>query len=236
MEVLSNIPFDIGAEALLADLRIGPVGERADAIREVVETIRPLVKPKAIYDAVYVENRQRDTVDISGVTFTSRVLRVNLDEAERVFPFIATCGREVHERAASYDDPMLRYCLDTIMANALRAASGYLHQCVKEKYALGQTSAMSPGSLEDWPLTQQRQLFSILGDVRGSIGVELTDSFLMVPIKSVSGIIFPTEIRFESCQLCPREGCRARRAAYNPKLWEERYGKSPPVGYSPAPE
>ena len=46
----------------------------------------------------------------------------------------------------------------------------------------------------------------------------LTDTFLMVPIKSVSGIFFPTEVSFESCQLCPRENCIGRRAPYDPAL------------------
>lgn len=40
----------------------------------------------------------------------------------------------------------------------------------------------------------------------------------MVPVKSVSGIFFPTEIKFESCQLCPREVCISRRAPYTPLL------------------
>jgi len=88
---------------------------------------------------------------------------------------------------------------------------------------------MSPGSLADWPMEQQRQLFALLGDVRGRIGVELTESCLMIPIKSISGLLFPTEIRFESCQLCPREGCPGRRAEHDPVLWERRYGKPPPA-------
>ena len=53
------------------------------------------------------------------------------------------------------------------------------------------------------------------------IGVTLSESFLMIPIKSVSGILFPKEIRFESCQLCPREKCAGRRAPYEESLWQE---------------
>jgi hypothetical protein len=53
--------------------------------------------------------------------------------------------------------------------------------------------------------------------------VELTDSFLMVPNKSVSGLRFPTETSVENCQLCPREVCPGRRTPYDPKLYEQRY-------------
>jgi hypothetical protein len=222
--VLTEIAFEIEAESILSSLRIPPGSERAREIHALLDAVRPILKPKAVYDVCYIQNKARDSVDLGGVTFTSRVLRVNLEEAGRVFPFIATCGREVAERAASCDDIMLKFCLDTVMEAALRAAIRHVVETVRDRYALGKTSAMNPGSLEDWPLSQQRQLFSLFGDVERLIGVELTDSFLMVPLKSVSGIIFPTEVRFESCQLCPRAVCPNRRAKYEPELWEKRYG------------
>jgi hypothetical protein len=86
---------------------------------------------------------------------------------------------------------------------------------------------MNPGSLPDWPLQEQRQLFALLGDTRAAIGVELTDSCLMLPIKSLSGLRFPTGENFENCQLCPRERCPGRRTAYEPGLYERKYGRNP---------
>ncbi len=46
----------------------------------------------------------------------------------------------------------------------------------------------------------------------------MTDSCLMIPIKSVSGIFFPNADKFESCQLCEREHCQGRRAPYSEEL------------------
>jgi hypothetical protein len=46
---------------------------------------------------------------------------------------------------------------------------------------------------------------------------------LMLPRKSISGILFPTEVTFFSCQLCPRERCEARKAAYDASL-KKKYG------------
>lgn len=228
MQVLDPIPFEADADALLAELRIEPGSERAAAIAEAVEAVRPIIRPKAVYDACYIDERGDGSVSVGGVTFTSRVLRINLDGAERVFPFVATCGREVHEHAATCDDLIVKFALDTVMEQALGAASRHAVETIKATYSLGGTSIMNPGSLADWPMEQQCQLFALLGDVRERIGVELTESCLMIPIKSVSGILFPTEIRFESCQLCPREVCPGRRATYDPELWEKRYGKPPP--------
>ena len=78
--------------------------------------------------------------------------------------------------------------------------------------------APGSGSADIWPITQQKQLFSIFGNVEDLIGVKLTDKYLMIPIKSGSGIFFQTETTFETCQLCPREACIRRKATYDPDL------------------
>ncbi|HHE41239.1 MAG TPA: vitamin B12 dependent methionine synthase, partial [Dehalococcoidia bacterium] len=114
-------------------------------------------------------------------------------------------------------DLMASYCLDSIKMLAVQTARRHLQRYLQETYSLGKLSSMAPGSLEDWPIEQQRPLFDLLGDVEGGIGVRLTDKFLMIPVKSISGIFFPTEVRFESCQLCQRERCTGRRAPYDPQ-------------------
>jgi hypothetical protein len=90
-------------------------------------------------------------------------------------------------------------------------------------HRLEKTATMAPGSLSEWPLSQQRSLFACLGDPEGEIGVHLSDSLLMVPAKSVSGIRFPTTESFVSCQLCSRENCPGRRAPYDKTLYDEKY-------------
>jgi hypothetical protein len=123
----------------------------------------------------------------------------------------------------SRGDVLHRYWADVIKEQALRRAIRALNEDLSERYRPGRTSAMSPGSLEDWPLEEQRALFAILGNPEDAIGVRLSDSFLMVPTKSVSGIGFPTEQTFESCQLCPRQNCPGRRSPYDEGLYERRY-------------
>ena len=105
----------------------------------------------------------------------------------------------------------------------MRQAKGALRPHHGRKYALGRTSTMSPGSLPDWPIQAQRPLFALLGRAEELLGVRLTDGLLMVPSKSVSGIRFPTEQTFASCQLCPRAGCPSRQAPYDAGLYDEKY-------------
>ncbi len=223
MEILQNIPIQLTVEQVLRSLHLDSDGKYAGDVQGLVNMVQDVVRPKAVYDVRYIDRKGTDEVEIGGVKFTSRVLRINLDKAERVFPYIATCGTEVESIDIPPDDLMRRFVLDNIKQIALGAAIKHLREHIDREYKPGQMSAMSPGSLEDWPISEQRQLFSIFGDVEKLIGVKLTDTYLMLPIKSVSGIYFPTEVRFESCQLCPRERCPGRRAPYDEKLKEKYF-------------
>jgi hypothetical protein len=218
MEIIDRIPVNLSTGQVLKHLHLDEDGKYAGDIQGLVEMTQPLIHPKAIYDVCYIDRKDNGSVEINGVTFTSRVLRINLDKVERVFPYIVTCGTEVESVEVESDDLMGKFVLDAIKQMALRVAAGHLQKHIEEKFIPGKMSSMNPGSLEDWPISEQKQLFSIFGDVESLIGVRLTDTFLMLPLKSVSGIYFPTEIRFESCQLCPRERCSGRRAPYDEEL------------------
>jgi hypothetical protein len=219
MEVLHNIPVNLELKDVLRRMHIRRRNEYIEKIiQELLEVALPIARPQAVYEVSYVENKTRDSLEISGVRFTSRLLRANLDKIERAFPYIATCGRELDEIAVPSSDLMKSHCLDVIKEMTLGSAISYLENHLKGNYALGLISRMSPGSLASWPLTQQKELFSIFGNVEALIGVELTENYLMVPLKSTSGIFFPTKVKFESCRLCPREVCHGRRAPYEPDL------------------
>ena len=106
---------------------------------------------------------------------------------------------------------------------SLGCATAFFLAEVEKTFHVGASSIKNPGSHPDWPLREQGPLFRLLGDVAGAIGVTLSESFVMLPTKSVSGILFPTDSDFASCQLCPREECPNRRAPYDPGLFERRY-------------
>jgi len=219
MEVLDSIPVTLDIGEVLKQSRLRKKNASVEeTVRELIETAKVVARPKAVYEVAYVENKNGDSLSIGGVRFTSRVLRVNLDKVERVFPYVVTCGVELDGVTVPPDDPVKGFYLDVIKRMVLRAARKHLESYLTRRYALGQMSAMSPGSLEDWPITQQKELFSVFGNVENLIGVTLTESCQMLPLKSVSGIYFPTEVKFESCQLCPREKCIGRRAQYDPEL------------------
>jgi len=227
MNVLDNIPVYLDVRELVKWLHLKEENKYLNDVQELVEIANSVIKPKAIYKISYVDNKNDDTLNIDSISFNSRVLRINLDKVERVFPYIVTIGKWLEDKASSFDDLLKQFYLDKIGDKALDSIRKYLEDYLKRNYGLGQMSKMSPGSLEDWPITQQRQFFSIFGNVEELIGVTLTDSLLMIPKKSISGIYFPTEVLFYSCQLCPRKDCKERKAPYDRNLKESYKNRGP---------
>ncbi len=223
MRILDTIPIRLDLKEVKRKLHLDTKTGYSTDVGKLLRTAESLIQAKAVYEISYINHRGEDLVEVDGVMFTSRVLRVNLDKVERVFPFIITIGSALEDSASSCNDLLRQFYLETIGNIALRSSRQYLEKHLKRHFGLGQLSRMSPGSLKDWPVTEQKPLFSIFGNVEDLIGVTLTESMLMIPRKSVSGILFPTEVMFLSCQLCPRENCPERKAPYDETL-KDKYG------------
>lgn len=221
--ILDELSFRVETKQLMERLRVKAGTREADELAELVQQAERVACPKALYRLGFVDKRSTDTVIIDGVTFASRILAVNLEHAHRVFVYAATCGQELQEWADGIPDLLQKFWAEAIQEMALREATRALNSHIIETYHPGPSSTMAPGSLGDWPLTQQRALFTLLGDTQATIGLCLCDSMLMVPFKSISGIRFPTEERFESCMLCPRADCPGRRALYDRDMHARRY-------------
>ncbi len=222
---LDRLPFHVEVEPLLKKLHIRPGSGNEREFRRLVELAEGVARPKAIYKLAFIEAKEEAAVVIEGIRFASRVLRVNLDVANRVFAFVGTSGTELEAWADAQEELLARFWADAINQAVLGAAMGSFRAHLVEQFAVPQMMTMNPGSLADWPIREQRPLFALLGDVKAAIGVELTPSLLMTPTKTVSGIFFPSEETFASCQLCPREDCPNRRAKYDPELFQRKYAE-----------
>jgi len=223
MNILTEVPFALDVNALTKLARVELGSDDATEIQGLIDVAVRVGRPKAAFAVSFVERREGDATQIGGVTFTSRTLSRNLSSVERVFPLIATCGHEMDEAFPGRGDILKEFWWDLIKNHLLGAAHKHLHEHLHRQFRLGKTATMHPGSGDAsvWPIEQQRELFALLGDVRGAIGVTLTESCLMVPNKTTSGILFPTETDFRSCEVCHREKCPSRQAPFNRQLWDE---------------
>jgi len=222
METLTQIAPALDTAALLARVHVAPDSDDAATVTALIDQAREVARPKALYAEAFVEGRGDDSIRIAGLTFTSRMLRRKLDGVERVFPYVATCGRELDGVALPAGDVLVSFWWDAIKAEVLAAARAHLVAHLTARFRLGQTARMSPGSgdVDVWPIEQQRELFALLGGVTPAIGVILTASCLMIPNKSVSGLLFATEHDFFTCQVCHRDPCQNRKAPFDAAVWQ----------------
>lgn len=229
--VLDSIPFRFDEEQFCSVAHLDRCSSAIADAQEILERAVPLVRPKALYRVCYVEGRREEGVRLDGVEFRSRVLATNLAGVQRVFAYVATCGTELEPIQRSCPDVLGQYWLDALKGMALLCARQALREHVAERFALEPSTlcSMNPGSgdADLWPIAQQAPLFRLLGEVDRAIGVGLTDSFLMVPNKTVSGILFPAKVPFESCQLCSRVDCPGRRTPF-----ADRREAAAPLGHA----
>jgi hypothetical protein len=212
--ILSPENINLDAAKILDRLGLEAGTEDGDAFSRLLAECGKIARPKAYFGFSFVESRNGDAVTVDGTPFSGRLVKEKLGAVDRVYPYVVTCGTEIEEWSRGIEDMVEQYWVDCIKEEYLRAVFSRLKEHLKETRAEKKLAHLSPGSLSAFPLTEQRGLFALLGDVKGSVGVELTPSCLMLPAKSISGILFPTETNYENCMHCPRPVCPNRRAAF----------------------
>jgi hypothetical protein len=212
---VERIPSGLGTVEISARLMFDPGRAGLESLDGLVRLAQELIHPRGIYDIAFVGAIREGGVEVAGTSFDSALLRRKLERANKVFPYIITVGPELEQAAAEQGDLLKQYYLEEMANIVLEKASAWLAVRLELRYGLDPLSSLSPGSLLDWPITEQPKLFSIFGDTEKLIGVRLTDSMLMVPRKSISGIFFPSVDGFIACHLCDRKHCQGRKAPYN---------------------
>jgi len=210
--IIDTIPLQMDPAFLCKALFVKPGSEMEGRLCELVAEAQNIARPKAAYREITVQQTTQDGLCIDGIEFKSRLLMTNLTSAKKMYAFIATCGTELDAWAKTSSDMLESFWKDTIMNMSLGVAIGALEKQLRPLCEEEHLSSMNPGSLEDWPITEQRPLFGILKTAPVDIGITLTESHLLVPLKSLSGIYFDSKDNFCNCHLCPRESCLGRRA------------------------
>ena len=145
-------------------------------------------------------------------------------EAVKLALFAVTIGHEVSARINELfetRDFALASVLDAVASEATEIAADLVqrefHDLLREQGKLGPSTKLlrySPGYC-GWHISGQRALFDTLKP--GEIGLTLRESFLMEPLKSISGLIIggssqihDFEDGYPFCIECKTRGCRER--------------------------
>jgi hypothetical protein len=192
------------------------------SIKKKVQTARQklkrLIKPSLHYRIVKPSVMDIDVVQLGEIVeFTSANLANTLTNAEKIVCFVGTIGTGVeHEinRLLSKQKLAEAYILDAMASVAVENMIDRFQDLMANQFSAEHrtvTLRFSPGYC-DWPVTQQKKLFKIFDPKE--IDVELLDSCLMQPRKSISGVFGITPQESESynpCRDCPTRGCESRR-------------------------
>jgi len=214
---------EIHRESFFKKAHYNPNASYIKKMDKMIEEALEAGKPKIAYRLVYIESKGDDYVVIEGRKFTSTVLRINLEKVFKVVAYVITCGVELDEWSEKYSGGLDFFFADSIKEEILHNATRRVFSTIDDEFNLGKTANMNPGSLPNWPLTEQKALFSLLGNVKELIGVELLESNLMRPVKSVSGFHFSSDNDYVNCKLCLREKCPGRKAPFCKEEYEKRY-------------
>ncbi len=222
-EVWTDLEWSLpGVEKMAQRLRV--TQDDLEDFAEVYARCAEIAAPKFAFCEADVRLLENDDVQIGDQLFHSRILHVNMQGVTKAYAYVATCGRELFDYALSSGDPLYRFWIDSISEHLLREIGLSAHRRLLEIAGADRLFAMNPGSLPDWPIAQQRPLFDLIENVYEKIGVELKDTFLMLPIKSNSGLYYASDSEFVNCAYCARGRCPNRRAPFDPEKFAEKYG------------
>lgn len=144
-----------------------------------------------IFNNVLV-NTQKETIQIENqLFFPGKTVVTQLKNATQAALFLCTAGPGISDLArlkAAEGDEMMAYVIDVIGSLITDKAAFKIQEKIFAEITtagLNITDSFSPGYC-NWSVAEQQKLFALLP--AGFCGISLSESSLMNPIKSVSGI------------------------------------------------
>lgn len=180
-------------------------------VDECLEMAKKLVRPKTA-----------STIKPTGILkdlAVGKKISSYIKGADKICIFVVTIGGLLEEEASQLmnsGDHLRGYLLDRLGSFAVENAAENFEEGLRNKYVREDksvSSRFSPGYCQ-WPTNQQKNLDKLLSFKKA--GIRLTGSLMMVPKKSVSGImgIAPAKVfskRRSQCSICDKKDCSYRR-------------------------
>lgn len=200
---------EIGYEEVLPEELIG------NRIKTIFDDISGITDPLITYCV-----REGEVTDSSVILENSEEIKTGntiaslLANSTRFALFVCTAGKAFQayqDELKEKNDLLDVFIADSIGSCIPEKAGDYMERMIEKEIGTElHTNRFSPGYC-GWHLQSQEQLFRHLGGK--PCGVELSDVYLMNPIKSISGIVgIGTHVNQKAygCQYCELETCYKR--------------------------
>ncbi|MGQ1910588.1 vitamin B12 dependent-methionine synthase activation domain-containing protein [Marinifilum sp. RC60d5] len=161
----------------------------------------------------------KNTVVVGNNTFeVGESIAKKYTNSTHIAIFTCTAGKLVSKRIQELNSQGLileAYLVDLLGSVMVEKAMDNLQSILEDECALEKqniSNRYSPGYM-DWNVMEQRMLFDLLPD--NFCGIQLSESCLMTPVKSISGFIgIGEKVRFQkhACHFCNSTNCIYRNS------------------------
>lgn len=191
-----------------------PNDEILHSIDQMINELSGTCKPRCGYAIHTGEITGREHIKIQDTTLKpGRIITTAMRNADYYALFTATAGSSFDnwfDHLKQKDDIVKTFIADALGSVIAESAVSWLMRQLEEeanREGMLISNNYSPGYC-DWLLIDQQKLFSLLPP--NISGIQLTDSSLMLPIKSVSGIVAigkNVKKRPYGCDICTMTTC-----------------------------
>ncbi len=184
-----RIPTDalrLSAEELSARLRT-PLGYRDVTVDALEQELRHTICAAMTAVRVPILRKGDHALDLSAFSVESAALTKALSDCDEAYLLAVTLGMQTERwlHRLSILSPAKHFTADALASAYAEAAADVATEQLAKKNLL--TNRFSPG-YGDLPLEIQPQMLAITG-ARRHLGITLSDSFLMIPQKSITAIL-----------------------------------------------
>jgi hypothetical protein len=192
----------------------------SDIIDEVLKESLAISNIKAQYNIFHEVqfNNASKSVDINHINFQiNKIVYGQLKKSDSLAIFLCTAGEEIgiRSRKAMQERDLLKgYVFDVVGSEIVEAAADIMQNELEKEVISSRkkiTNRFSPGYC-GWNVSEQHKLFQLVPD--NFCRIRLTESALMDPVKSISGIIGIGEnvkMLPYTCSLCDMKDCIYRK-------------------------
>lgn len=222
MPILSDWDLDLTVDHALRGQGGDPAVLRLRSPRlvqvaeQALEEARPVLEPRVLYRLLEVEALRHERLILrQGGKLSGPLIAKHMLGAQKVVVVLCTIGAALERRASEIfqEDLSLGLALDGLGSAAVEALANAACDFFERQAAaevLQTTIPLSPGMIGWLIEVGQREIFALVN--ASEIGVELTDSILMKPRKSLSFALGLGSQLVESGRTCDycnlRETCR----------------------------
>ncbi len=216
--------INIDRQQILSHIGYGdeyePSARITSLVNDYIENYHDLIAPSYSYTFRDIEWIKGNRISIGdSIILRSKVIARLLERCEIIAVFALTIGNHLEDMVTHLAENSLvlqATVLDAIGSGAAEKLASHIEDKIKRIANAGElmtSRRFSPGYC-DWEVSQQKMVFDALnGD---AAGIHLTESLLMMPRKSVSGIIgigLPNKDieNYNPCPTCKKKECPGRR-------------------------